>query len=66
MNKKEYARHVRQDKNAEARGSPVELETQAVFQIGDTAIIATAYYQDEGKSCADRLVNILIEEMEKQ
>lgn len=66
MNKKGYVRHVRQDRDTEAGSSPVELETRAVFQIGDTAIIATAYYQDEGKSCADRLVNMLIEEVEKQ
>lgn len=66
MNKKGYVRHVRQDRDIEAGSSPVGLETQAVFQIGDTAIIATAYYQDEGKSCVDRLVNMLVEEVEKQ
>lgn len=66
MNKKGYVRHVQQDKDTEAGSSPVELETQAIFHIGDTTIIATAHYQDNGKSCADRLMNILIEEVEKQ
>ena len=66
MNKKEYVRHIQQDIEAKAESTPVELETQAVFQIGDTAIIATAYYQNRGKSCADRLINLLIEKVEKQ
>ena len=54
------------DKDKAPSRPPVELKTQAVFQIGDTTIIATAHYQDEGKSCADRLVNMLIEEVEKE
>lgn len=45
---------------------PAELPAQAVFQIGDTTIIAIAHYQEDGKSCTERLVNILREEVEKQ
>lgn len=65
MNKKGCARHVQQGAQAKAVNLPVELDTQAVFQIGDTTIIAAAYYQEEGKSFADQLVNILIEDVEK-
>ena len=43
----------------------IELATHAVFQIGDVTIIATAHFQDEGKSCFDSLANLLIEEAEK-
>lgn len=51
----------------EAQNSPpLELEQQAIFQIGNTTIIATAHYQDEGPSCAQRLVNILVEEVKNQ
>ena len=66
MKKKEYAQLPLPHHVASAVSPPVELETQAVFQIGDTTIIATAHYQDAGKSCADTLVNILVEEVEKQ
>ncbi|MDL2254589.1 hypothetical protein LJC49_11110 [Ruminococcaceae bacterium OttesenSCG-928-I18] len=64
MNKPD--RHIQQDTEPEITSPTIELEKQAVFQIGDTTIIATAYYQDEGDSCADRLLRVLLEEAEKQ
>jgi len=41
----------------------ITLDTQAVFQIGDTTIIASACYQEEGQSCFDKIADILREEM---
>lgn len=57
---------LQQAEKIEATGPPLELPTQAVFQIGDTKIIAIAHYQDKGKNCTETLVNLLKNEVEKQ
>lgn len=45
---------------------PFELETQAIFHIGDTTIIAAAHYQEKGRSCTESIINILVEEVNKE
>ena len=44
----------------------LELDTHACLHIGDTTIIASANYQDDGASCFYKIVGVLKEELAKQ
>lgn len=44
----------------------IELDKQAVIQVGDTTIIASASYQENGENCFDKIANVLKEEVGKQ
>lgn len=44
----------------------IKLDEQAVFQVGDTTIIASGHYKDDGEDCFERISNVLKEEIQKQ
>ena len=44
----------------------LELDTYACMHIGDTTIIASANYQEDGESCFDKIVSVMKEELKKQ